>query len=356
MEILHRGEDKLGRRIELSIIFEGKDITKDISDSIISCNYRDSINEFDTAELTLHDREGFWIGSWAPQKGDKMEMRLKLINWSSNSSQEYSIGSFYIDSINYSGSPDIVSLRGISVNLESNIMDGKENNSWEQVTFKKIVEDIASKCELELMCDFDFDRVYGRVEQDMESDFSLLKRLCQEAGINIKLYSDKLILFEDSKYENREAVYKVIKNENCLDYSFSMDDSDTYDGCTLSYYDVMLDKQIEESFIAKQRPGYKRETKRILFIKDNKTPPGETAEQKKAYLLPLAQKALREKNKNGITGKLDIFGIETLLSSGDVIEVSGFGRFDNRYLITEVTTDFEQYRHSLSIRQVLEDY
>lgn len=355
MKTLPLGEGEFARRGTLVVIYEGKDISLDIADSILECTYRDSINEFDTIDLTLEDRKGLWIGAWAPQKGDKLQIKHKLSNWSSQKVIEHNLGEFYIDNIDYSGPPSIISLRGISVDIASNIMDAKEYKSWEDVTIEKIAQDIAKKCKIKLECDFKFNRVYKRVEQKLESDYTLLKRLCREAGITIKLYSDRLILFEESEYESRYPQMKISKLD-CKDYRFSIDDTDTYSGCRISYYDYMLDKKIEHTFNTKQRPGYKKNTQRLLFLNYDAAVPGETQQQKKEYLLKIAQKELREKNKTGITCSITIMGQEQQLSASDIVAIYSFGRFDGNYIITEVTTDYSEYQHSISLRKCLEGY
>ena len=50
----------------------------------------------------------------------------------------------------------------------------------------------------------------------------------------------------------------TISREDIMAYSFSTDDTDTYAGCKISYYDSILAKKIEKSFFTKQRPGYKK--------------------------------------------------------------------------------------------------
>lgn len=352
---LHLGEDKIARKGSLVVIYEGKNISKNIEDSIIECTYRDSINEFDTIDLTLEDRLGLWIGAWSPQKGDKLQIKYKLTNWRKTGIIYHNLGIFSIDNIDYSGPPDIISLRGISVDISSNIMDSKKYRNWEDVTIKKIAEDIAKKCNLELECDFKFNRIYKRVEQKLESDYTLLKRLCSEAGITIKLYSDRLILFEESEYESRDSQMQISKLD-CKNYRFSIDDTDTYSGCRISYYDYMLNKKIEHTFYTKQRAGYKKNTQRLLFLNYDAAVPGTTQQEKKEYLLKIAQKELREKNKSGMTCSLNIIGQEHQLSASDIVTLYSFGRFDGNYIITEITTDYSEYQHSINLRKCLEGY
>lgn len=52
----------------------------------------------------------------------------------------------------------------------------------------------------------DFNRVYTRLEMKLESYFNFLKRITKEAGINVKLYNDRLILFEEEMYERKSQL------------------------------------------------------------------------------------------------------------------------------------------------------
>ena len=86
MKLCHLGEDKMieemkekyeklignTRKISLSICYEGKDITQFIQDDLLNFSQSDSLNEFDTIEMTLQDRKQLWISGWKPLKGDKI--------------------------------------------------------------------------------------------------------------------------------------------------------------------------------------------------------------------------------------------------------------------------------------------
>ena len=342
------------RRLELKVLYEGKDITAYIEKDLISFSHSDSINEFDTLEITIQNNKMLWIDNWAPLKGEKVEAKAILHNWESLDQVEIKIGTFYIDEVSYSGPPDICTIRALSVNITSNVMDNKRHRVWEAVTLEKIARDVATECNLELMFEVDFKFEYKRAEAKLETYFNFLKRLGKEAGILVKLYNDKLILIEETLYEKKEPVL-TISREDIMSYSFSTDDTDTYAGCKISYYDSLAAKKIEKSFFTKQRPGYKRGTQRVLFINEEKEPPGATQKQKEEYLGKLAEKALKEKNKNSVRGNIRLLGKEQLLSVGNTINILGFGVFNGKYLITKIDTDFKDYTLSLDIRKIEEE-
>ena len=342
------------RRIELQILYEGKNITKYIHNDLLSFTQSDSLNEFDTLDLSIQNREGLWISSWAPLKGEKLEVKAYLHNWEVTGVVEINIGTFYIDNVSYSGPPDVCNIKALSVDITSNLMDNKKNRVWENVTLEKVASDIAKECNLELIFEVDFKFEYKRVEARLESYFNFLKRLGKEAGILVKLYNDKLILLEETLYEDKEPIMYLSRTD-LKSYSFETDDTDRYAGCKISYYDSKLGKKIEKSFFTKQRPGYKRGTQRVLFINEEKEPPGATKKQKEEYLGKIAEKALREKNKDSTRGNIQLLGKEQLLSVGNTIYIVGFGIFEGKYLISKIDTNYKDYTLSLDIRKVEEE-
>ena len=230
-----------------------------------------------------------WIDGWAPLKGEKIEAKAILHNWETLDQVEIKIGTFYIDEVSYSGPPDICTIRALSVDITSNVMDNKRHRVWEAVTLEKIARDVAAECNLELMFEVDFKFEYKRAEAKLETYFNFLKRLGKEAGILVKLYNDKLILIEEALYEKKEPVL-TIRREDLMSYSFSTDDTDTYAGCRISYYDSLAAKKIEKSFFTKQRPGYKRGTQRVLFINEEKSLLEQLKNRKKSISVNLLKK------------------------------------------------------------------
>lgn len=152
------------------------------------------------------------MNNWTPLKGEKLETKIILNNWEKQEQIKINVGTFYIDEISYSGPPNICTIRALSVDFTSNIMDNKRHRIWESVTFEKIAKDIALECNLELIFDVDFKFEYKRVKAKLKTYFNFLKRLGKEAGILVKLYNDKLILIEESLYEKKEPIFYFVKN------------------------------------------------------------------------------------------------------------------------------------------------
>ena len=54
------------RRADVRVLFEGTDITEDIRPYLLELSYTDNEeDESDALSITLQDREGIWLESWA---------------------------------------------------------------------------------------------------------------------------------------------------------------------------------------------------------------------------------------------------------------------------------------------------
>lgn len=136
---------------------------------------------------------------------------------------------------------------------------------WENVDFKTIITEIAKNRKIELISDISFNRKYQRIEQKLQSDFDFLKSLCEEAGTNLKLFNNKIVIFEEEKYEKREP--KMIFNKsNIASYSFSTDDTDSYSSCTICYYDYKKKRKLKESSFLKIEILIRKKIKGIYLL------------------------------------------------------------------------------------------
>lgn len=342
------------RKTSINIIYEGKNITKDLKDSLLSCSQSDSLNELDSLELSLENKEMLWMNSWYPKKGETLKVIQTLENWENEGViLQHDMGLFYIDTIDYSGPPDIVNIKAISFDLNSDIVDKKENKVWENVDFKTIVNEIGKNRNLEVFCDISFNRKYSRLEQKLQSDFDFLKTICEEIGIKFKLFNDKIVIFEEETYEKKDSKVTFYK-EMLESYHFSTEDTDSYSSCTISYFDFRKKKKVEKKFKIKSRNSYKKRNKRNLFINEDKHIAGKNEQEIEKQLLEIAKKALREKNKKEEKGSINFMGTEQLLSVGDTININDFGSFSGKYLIESLRTDLLGYNVSANIHKVLD--
>ena len=70
-------EGHAARYAEVSLIYEGKNISRDIAPYMVSFSYTDnSADKADDISLTLEDRERLWCSDWFPSKGDTIKASI----------------------------------------------------------------------------------------------------------------------------------------------------------------------------------------------------------------------------------------------------------------------------------------
>lgn len=67
------------RKIKLEVFYEGKDISDYIHKDLLNFSQSDSLNEFDTIELSLENRDRLWMNGWKPLKGERLKLKLIYI-------------------------------------------------------------------------------------------------------------------------------------------------------------------------------------------------------------------------------------------------------------------------------------
>ena len=97
------------RQSSVIVKYNGKDITKTITDYIEEFQYVDHASgTADTVTLKLNNRSGNWSAGWIPMEGDYVEPTIKLTNWAAEGdNRKYKCGYFLIDDLSFSGPPSV---------------------------------------------------------------------------------------------------------------------------------------------------------------------------------------------------------------------------------------------------------
>ena len=344
------------RRTRFQCIFDGTDITSDIAPYLLSVTYIDNDDsEGDDLQLQLQDRDKIWLNSWLPAAvetaaGNNLKIRGTIIaeNWASDGKdQSLDCGEFELDSVNAKGPPNTVTIKATSLPYSSQIRQTKVSKAWEAYHLSGILSEIASKHKMSSMFDAENDPYYKRVEQTRTTDIKFLLKLCQDAGLNLKATDGTLVIYDQAAYEAKEPVI-FINQKNILDWNLNTQQTDTeYQSCRVSY--VMPDGTAIEGIAKVDDYDEKSTTNQQLEIYAQVADDGEAK--------TLAAKHLRLHNKFSRQVSFTVPG-NPLYLAGEVMEVSGFGMFDGRYLCTQAkhAVGGSGYKTTLTGRRILEGY
>lgn len=126
------------RRPIIKVVYDGKNITEDISEYLVSLTYTDKAHgESDEIDIQLENSDGRWIDAWIPELGDKIQIEIGYEGLLVN------CGTFSIDEISAGGPPDVMNLRGLAAPINAQIRT-KKSAAYESQTLRQIAEAVAA--------------------------------------------------------------------------------------------------------------------------------------------------------------------------------------------------------------------
>lgn len=331
------------RRTTLSLFYEGTDISKDISGSLLSFSFTDNESgKADDITVKIKDTDGLWSGAWFPGKGDTIQ--ATIIDHHDTIVQSLYCGRFQIDGLTSSGPPATFDIKAVSVPLGDDIRREARSRGWEDVKLSKIVNDIAARGSLEALYDVTRDHQYDRLDQRNESDLKFLQRVCRDEGYSLKVTDNQLVVFEQAKYEAMAPVGAIERGaSNVLGWSFDSQAHDLYSDCTCGYYDptteTLLERTVKDPRIVDGMS--KRIVKRSASLSE--------AER-------LAKAELRSLNRHEVKANIKLRGSVQWIA-GVTVTVTGWGVYDGKYIVEEATHDVGAgYTTGVKLRRTLEGY
>lgn len=335
-------------RLKLLFTKAGKDVTQSLMPDLISFSYDDKESgEADEISITLKDETGKWAGTWKPEGGEHIRAFI-LPGTIEKAEKTLPCGKFFVDQLSASGgsSGRIVTIGAVSIPLDKPCRRKTKSKAWEKIKLKDIAGEIAKESGMALFWDSDENPQYDRIDQKRESDLKFLCRLCEDAGLSLKVTDSKIVIFDQSRYEGKKAIMTIIPGEsNLKDWSFSSSQSETYRTCEVKYYDTKADSVNTYTYVD---PNVSDDGQEYQI----KTRVVSLAEAKQA-----AKKKLRKLNARKITGSMTLAG-NILLSSGSVIACKGFGSFDGNFIVEKASHKLDSggYITSVDLRRVNSNY
>ena len=191
--------------------------------------------------------------------GTKLRVSIVAESWDTPGTLEtLHCGSFEIDgiSLDYGSGGSSASISAVSIPLTASIRREAKSRGWEGVTLKNIALDIAHNGGLSLMYESDHDPKFKRVDQRRQSDLAFLQQLCKKVGASVKVTDGSLIVFDEAKYEQREAIFTFKRGDKrLLSVSFTQDSSNTASGAEVSYKDPESGQLLSARFTPPNPPA-----------------------------------------------------------------------------------------------------
>jgi phage protein D len=303
------------RTPEWALIYQGINITADISTMVLSIEYIDYLSRLSgEIEVVIEDHDQKWQSSWYPAFGDELNLAIGY-----RGEGLLPCGDFQIDQLELEGPPDKFTLRCLAAFITP-AMRTSNSAGYEGQTLLGIAQTIAEKYRLSVVSAPDVvDVAFERVTQKHETDLAFLKRLAIEHDYNFTVRGSLLVFYSRTALEAVGPTLKVERTD-LQRFEFRNRTHATYVAAEVNYQDLNSKSLISQT-IPTTAPIPTGDTLKIASRCEN----GQQA-------LLKAQAALNAHNMFFIDATLTMPGA-VAIASGRTIQLSSFGVFDGTYLI-----------------------
>jgi len=302
------------KQIFFKIIYDGVDITNDISDEIESIEYVDRIQgASDEITISIDDTNNRWKNDWKPDKESQLQVSLGYLDAS------FDAGTFDIDKLEIDGPPDIITIQGLAAGIKKAIRT-KQSEAFENQTLEKIVERISSKNGFNILGNIESIQI-ERATQNQETDLEFLKRISNKFGHVFSVRNQTIFFNTIYELEDANSVYSLDKSQ-ISKYKFTDESINTYSSAQVRFTNPDKKKVIE--FVSVDEDLVERKDIKEVKVR------AENAQQAEK----ISKAALHESNSMGVIGHITCEGNQNLLA-GLNIDLTGFGKYSGKYNILE---------------------
>ena len=340
-------ETRNARRVTLAVFIGGHDASSYVDPHLLDFSFKDNAGgKADEIQLTLHDRDGKWIGPWRPKKGTAITASITVHDWEREGhTVTLPCGTFKADEIEFSGPPDKVKIKAVTSALTTGLRDEDKTRAWESFSLKNLAGQLATENGLELMYEGP-EHGFARQDQREESDLGFLQRLASERGMVCKVHDGKLVVYSAAGADAGKSVVTIPKTGGMYsptNYSFKESSSKTgYKKAKVAYSDPLTGTTHTAEVDAKDADETDEKT---LQLNKRVESAGEA--------MRLGASELRDKNKDKNKATLEFMGNPAVVA-GVVIAVTGFGGFDGSWFVESCEHKVGSgYKTSVEIRKTL---
>lgn len=331
------------RKPTFVVKYQGMDVTTEFGGYATEVEYTDNRHgESDECQLTMHNTNGEWMGAYAPQDGDVMEV------WYGYSDEQVFAGRFTVDEYSVTGdnSGDKITIKSLAAPKTESLRT-KNTVAFEDQNLSDIVQKIADKHKLEVEGEIE-DIHFDRVTQNGERDLEFLKRLADDYGHYFSVKGKTLVFTSRDGLRARKPVFTVDRTAQLGQLL------KTYD---LSSADHKAAKKAEIKYSHPRRKSLVGSEASSVDDLGLVTASGDVVKidarvENEDHAKRVAKSRLDKQNAGKVSGSLTLVGTPILVA-GSVIELKNFGLFDGRYLIVKSTHTQSRsgYETSIDIEQ-----
>jgi len=300
---------------QISVSYEGTDITADISPHLINFTYTDVLTgRSPDISLELEDSKGNWLKDWYPKKGAVLKASIFYVG-----EPPLDCGLFELDQFEFSFPPSTVSLGALATFITLSLRENR-SEAYEEQSLKAIAETVASRNGLTLTGEIE-DITIKRTTQDDQTDLEFLVRISKEYNYLVKIENGQLIFNTQEAIEKLAPAF-ILSSKEIKTLRLTDKREGIYKSCEISY---QLGTEKEEIKFTVNDP----------FITDGDVLKITEKVENQEQAIEKATAALKKANSTQIEGSLTTEGINNFVA-GTTFDLDGFGVFAGKYVAIEI--------------------
>lgn len=325
-----------GRRSTVEITYNARTATQ-MAEYLRSFKYTDvASGSSDSIHLELNDHDRHWIGGWFPMKGDRIQPLIGMHDWEEQGIGEFiRCGTFEVDDFGFQGGPLGCTIDALAIQSSSGFKATDRTYTYKNTTLKEIGQKVAKRNNLSLYYEPKTPVTIENVAQDKQPDCTFYNDLVKKYGLAMKIYNDRLVVFDEAEYEAKEPVAVLTEADFEENWTWETALTGTYTGVKYQYKHPTKNKTFSVTV---------GEGDRWLTCDD----PADN--QTEATLIALAR--LNEANKGNTVMKLTMKATIRVMAT-DCVEIKSLGKIGGKYFVEQVVTSIgESTKMELSLRRV----
>jgi len=327
---------EVAEKVIVKILWNAKDVTKDVSVYLSSFSYVDVEEGFsDDLTLSFDNSTGIWSNEWYPQKGDTLQAYFGFNSLTDS-------GLFEIDEITVSGPPDMIQVKCLAAGI-TKALRTRNNKAFENQTLRQIATFFAIKHNLKLV---DQSSMLSKINLDRKTqkdttDLKFLTDLAKEYGFIFAVRGNQLVFTSYYALDNAASIGTIDIRE-ISSYDLTEKTTDTYASAT---FKARIPKQNK---VINQKSSYTDWDGKII-VEDTLMTSGKATSAGQAEAKTNAN--LWGKNKFKQSGSISVPGNARYIS-GVNFDLTGIGVLSGKWHIVKSThTIMGDYSMELEIRK-----
>ncbi|HDR2158959.1 TPA: phage late control D family protein [Enterobacter cancerogenus] len=236
---------------DFMLLLGNRDITHNFSSRLIDLSLTDNRGQdADELKITLDDSQGLID---LPERGMSLSLWL---GWQ-GAALEYK-GSYTIDSIQFTGAPDRLTIQGRSADFRGSLNSRREQ-SWHDTTIGEIVQTIAARNALSASVAADLSSIaVEHIDQTQESDAVFLTRLAERNGAFASIKEGNVLFMKAGSALTASGTpvpLMVIERGDGDNHTFSISDRTAHTGVTAKWLQTSDPKKQNPKLTLNRQPA-----------------------------------------------------------------------------------------------------